>query len=441
MKKRFTHYGRNLLVLAAALLTCQTGYAQFTPGEGESLPTFTPFTEVPNKISGFFVRHSQRENNTFYTGTRNEVELNFPEPSAFGAETYTLQYSTDNGSHWNNYQYNGTDLTSNYNNFTLNFDAEYKLRLLVNGGPKNGYTSNEVYAPLSSIDTRFAGWGLDESFYLSGIMSPNIGRGILASFTVKKLSDDSAINGFLSYQWYRVNPVTFEMTAIPDSTNLSYTTTIADAGYQLLIKATGDGINVGGFVQLLVTSPNIVANRAFVSNITGSGFTLNLYKSVSGLTSEQLQFFDKDSNPVSINSVTQGSNAAIYNIAATLDVSKSPYYLTNVSGFWNIVTIMGEGQFVMSMPGVSIDFTTGIKTLKETDFNIYPIPAIDFVNFRLNCEVSHAEILSLNGQSIVKTLINNNEGKMNTSGLNNGIYLLRLVTSNGVMIKKFEVFR
>ncbi|MFA6581214.1 MAG: T9SS type A sorting domain-containing protein, partial [Paludibacter sp.] len=154
-----------------------------------------------------------------------------------------------------------------------------------------------------------------------------------------------------------------------------------------------------------------------------------------------LQFFDKDSNPVSINSVTQGSNAAIYNIAATLDVSKSPYYLTNVSGFWNIVTIMGEGQFVMSMPGVSIDFTTGIKTLKETDFNIYPIPAIDFVNFRLNCEVSHAEILSLNGQSIVKTLINNNEGKMNTSGLNNGIYLLRLVTSNGVMIKKFEVFR
>jgi len=442
MKKKFTSYGRNLLILAIVLLTSQTGYAQFTPGEDGSLPAFTPFTEIPGKFPGLIVTDSHRHNDIFFNGiqyTSAVVDLSFPEPSTIGADTYTLQFSADNGSTWNNYQYYGADVTSNYNNFSLSFDAEYKLRLLVNGGPKDRYTSNEVYAPISGIETRFAGWGLDESFYLSGVMSPNIGRGILASFIVKKLSDDSAIDGFLSYQWYRVNPVTFEMTAIPDATQLGYTTTIADAGYKLLIKATGDGINVGGFAQLLVSSPNTVANNAFVSNITGNGFTLNLYKSVSGLTIDLLKLFDKDSNPVTINSVTQGSNSAIYNIAVNLDISKSPYYLTNISSFWNIVTIMGEGQFIMSMPGVMFDFTTGIKSLKESDINIYPIPAIDFVNFRLNCVVYNAEILGLNGQSIIKTSINNNEGKINTSELNNGIYLLRLVTSNGVMMKKFEI--
>lgn len=441
MKKRFTHYARNLLFLAISLMSWQTANAQFTPWDGGSLPVFTPFAQAAGKIGGLIVTSSQRENNTFYTGTRTIVDLNFPEPSTIGADTYTLQFSTDNGSTWNNYHYYGADVTTNYNNFSLSFDAEYKLRLLVNGGPKNGFTSNEVSAPLSGIDTRFAGWNLDESFYLSGIMSPNIGRGILTSFTVKKLSDDSTVPGFLTYQWYRVNPVTFEMTAIPDSTKLSYTTTIADAGYKLLIKATGDGINVGGFEQIMVASPNIVANKAFVSNISITGFTLNLYKAISGLTANDLMLTDKDNNNIPVSLVTQGSNAAIYNIAATMDVNKSPYYLINLSNFWNIVSLIGEGGFIMSMPGVSIDFTTGFKSLKESDLNIYPLPAIDFVNFKLNLTISQAEIIGLNGQIYSKNSINKNEGRIDVSTLSNGIYFLRLFSSEGVITKKIEVLK
>lgn len=441
MKKKFTHYGRNLLFLAISLMSWQTGNAQFTPGEGGSLPAFTPFAQVAGKIGGLIVTSSQRENNTFYTGTRTIVDLSFPEPSTLGADTYTLQFSTNNGSTWNNYQNYGVDATTNYNNFSLSFDAEYKLRLLVNGGPKNGFTSNEVSAPLSGIDTRFAGWNLDESFYLSGVMSPNIGRGILASFTVKKLSDESTISGSLSYQWYRVNPVTFEMTAIQDSTKLSYTTTIADAGYKLLIKATGDGINVGGFAQILVSSPNLAANKAFVNNISTAGFTLNLYKAISGLTANDLMLSDKDNNVIPVSSVTQGSNAAIYNIAATMDVNKSPYYLINISNFWNIVSLLGEGNFVMSMPGVMFDFTTGIKSLNERDLNIYPLPTVDFLNFKLKRIVSQAEIIGLNGQIYFKTSINKNEGKIDVSTLSNGIYFLRLVSSEGVITKKIEVLK
>ena len=89
-------------------------------------------------------------------------------------------------------------------NFSLSPDASYTFRLLANGGPKNGFTSNEVLASLSGIDTRFAGWSLDENMFLTGIMAPNIGRGLEAGFTVRKLSDDSDVTGHLTYQWFKI---------------------------------------------------------------------------------------------------------------------------------------------------------------------------------------------------------------------------------------------
>ena len=436
MKKTFTQLGKTLLFLTIALFSWQSSMCQFTPGEGGSLPDFTPITGVTGKIGGLYVRSTERENNYFYTGTRTIVELRFPAPLEFGATSYTLQFSSDNGATWQNYQYGG-DLTTTGNNFSLTFDAAYKLRLLVNGGTKDGYTSNEVLLTLSAIDTRFAGWSLDESMFLTGIITPYIGRGIQASFIVKKLSDDSAINGFLSYQWYRVNPLTYETTAISGATNLTYTTTVADAGYLLLIRATGDEINVGGYAQILVSSRNIVPNKAFISNLSNSGFTLNLIKTVSNFTASDLSIYDKDANPVLISSLTQGANAAIYNISSTLDIAKGPFFLQNNSIFWHLVSSLFGDQ--MMMEGVSFNLTTGMNDIHENTLNIYPIPAINAVNFKASTKINQAIIMSINGAVLLQSNINSNEGTLNTSELSNGIYFLRLITSNGVLTRKIQI--
>lgn len=109
---------------------------------------------------------------------------NFPLLRTIGANSYTVQISANNGQSWTNYQHAYEDLILNRDNFSLSPDASYTFRLLANGGPKNGFTSNEVLASLSGIDTRFAGWSLDESMFLTGIMAPNIGRGLEAGFTV-----------------------------------------------------------------------------------------------------------------------------------------------------------------------------------------------------------------------------------------------------------------
>jgi len=438
--KKSTLFGKSLLFLTIALCAYQNGFAQFTPGEGGSIPIFTPFDSVPGKVGCLFVKSSQRENNYFYSGTRPVVDLQFTAPSTYGATSYTLQYSDNDGVNWHNYQNNGSDLTTTGDNFSLNFDMSYKLRLLLNGGSKNGYTSNEVYAPLSGIDTRFAGWNFDESFYISGVMSPNVGRGLQASFIVRKLADESNVNGFMTYQWYRVNPVTYEMTAIPGATTLTDTTTMADAGYYIMIKATGDGVNVGGFVQVMSFTKSVAPNKASVSNVTNGGFTLNLYKTVSSITVSDLTLYDKNYDIVALNAVTKNANSAIYGIAAPLDTANSPYHLQNNSEYWHIVSSMFGGEMMMET-GVNFEYkiATGITEVNASNLSVYPVPAKDQVNFKLNNTINQASIIDVNGQELIQSAINNNKGSLNTSGLNNGIYFLRLESPTGVLTKKFHI--
>ncbi|MDD4968287.1 MAG: T9SS type A sorting domain-containing protein [Paludibacter sp.] len=443
MKNLVTLSGRTTLLLVLTLCFWQNGLSQFIPGEGGSIPAFTPFTVIPGKVSGLYVQSSDRENIFFSTGTRPLVNLSFPYPTDYGATSYTLQFSTDNGATWGNYQFNGADLTTTGNNFSLNFAGDYTLRLLVNGGTYNGYTSNEVTAPLSGIDTKFNGWSLDESETLTGIMAPFVGRGLAASFIVNKLSDGSPVTGYLTYQWYRINPVTSEAIAINGATSLNYTTTLEDVGYRLMIRATGDGVNVGGFAQIMSGQRTVIPNKSFITNLSSTGFTLNLFKTVSGLTIDGLWLYDYSSHPVVINSLTQGANAAIYNVGATLDFLNGPFYLnTAIPNFWCITTeISAGGLFTITMEGVVIDFTAGTTELPVDGLSIYPIPASNGVNFKVGVHIRQAELITLNGAIAVQSAINSKFGSLNTSTLSSGIYFLRLTTDNGVMNRKIEIKR
>jgi len=279
--------------------------------------------------------------------------------------------------------------------------------------------------------------------FITGVMSPFIGCGIDVSFTVRKLVDDTPVNGFLSYQWYRVNPATYEMTVIPGATNLRYITTAADAGYILSIIATSDGVNVGGSCQLMVQSRNIYPNKVFLTNKTNTGFAINMYKNVSGFSAADFEIYDKDNNLISVTSVTQGQNAAIYNVTAALDVAKNPFIMRSKSPNWSMVTSMMEGGMHgdMFMEAVNIDLTTGLNA-PTTNFSVYPSPAKNELNFVHNNIVSEAVILNMSGQTISKEFVNKMQGVLNTSELSNGFYLLKLISANGkTTLRKFQILK
>ncbi|WP_291300852.1 cell wall-binding repeat-containing protein [Desulfosporosinus sp. BICA1-9] len=343
-----------------ALLTpAQANGSDFTPGVGGALPTFVPFASENNKIGGLYVDRNHKYVTMILSGNPiidHIVEMKFLPPQDFGATGYTLQYSSDNGVGWANYSNVATESATQDNFSIKNPGGDYQYRLLVVGGNSAGYTSNIIEAPSPSVVTRFTGYGLDESMVISGVMAPFIGRGLTASFTATQYVSDADdlvyTDRYMTYQWFRVNPVTYEMTVIPGATNLTYVTTAADAGYHFIVRATGDGEKVGGYLQILAGRDNVVPNKAFISNVTNTGFTLNLHKTVSSLAVGDLILRDKDNAIVPIISVTAGANNAVFNILANINQENGPFRLQNNSGFWQIVSVVAGGH--MMTEGVEV---------------------------------------------------------------------------------------
>ena len=80
--------------------------------------------------------------------------------------------------------------------------------------------------------------------------------------------------------------------------------------------------------------------------------------------------------------------------------------------------------------------TTGIKNYSEsqTSIALYPNPSNSAITVLTNEIITSAEIISYTGQKI-KTEINNS--KIDISALNNGCYVLQLITPKGIATKTF----
>jgi predicted 3-demethylubiquinone-9 3-methyltransferase (glyoxalase superfamily) len=314
-----------------------TKTAPFTAGLGGTIGTYTDFVTIPNTFSGFYV--SKNDRGFLGGGTCAVVEMAFPVPSDIGATSYTLQYYNDAESIWENFS-NTPSTTAN--NLTLYISKTYKFRLLADNGDVSNTVDVTPAAPVSgesTYSTYFQNWGLDQSCDITGTMSPWVHRGLRASFIVTKLDGDNAgsiIENALNYQWYRVNPATFEMTPIAGATSLTYQTVSDDIGYWLMIRATGDGVNAGGFLQMLSMDGVLEPNKAYLSNITANGFVLNLDKATTtALTQTDLVLTDGNNNPVMISDVEQ-INAYTYSIEADIASTGYSFWLTNNSPFWRI---------------------------------------------------------------------------------------------------------
>lgn len=321
--------------------------ADFVPGAGGSIPAIAPFQAIPNQLAGLWVRKSDRETDFAGYPTRRILELNFSAPSTQGASSYNLQYSIDGTTHWTDSSISTTINTQD--NFSFNPVESCFYRLVVVGGPKNNYTSNVVWAALTSVDTRFSQYG--SSDYSSAIQSPWVGYGMTATFEAKNNSDGSVVSGGLTYQWYRVNPQTYEMTPITGATGLTYITTMEDVGGWLLFcRATGDELAVGGCVQIKVGGPVKIKNKSFTSNVSASGFRLNLDMSLPSLAPADLQLSYQNGLEtviLPITSITPVAGNASFDIAVAVPTAAQTLTLRNTSSVWVLGAEMHMGPIMV----------------------------------------------------------------------------------------------
>jgi hypothetical protein len=412
--------------------------AQFAAGEGGALPTFPTFTAPANTFPGFVIRSSGRSNNVFTPGTYAVLDMECINSESLETDSLILQ--SDAGGSWQDTRVRVTPSWSSISYEPLQ-SCNYRLR--AKGGKLDGYTSNVQHGLYCSVNSHYSNTHMDESMFITGIMVPWIGRGISTSFEFKNIIDQSVLpNTALSYQWYRINPLSFEGTAIVGATTTDYVTTIDDAGYKLAIVATGDQITIGGFYQFISSWNNSVPNKGFITNATVTGFTLNLFKTVTELKKEEL-ILNGDNGQVEITAVRKGDNDAIYHIDVPLANNVS-YYLSNNNAFWKICEemVFGEpgSQHSHLMEAISFSLLQTNETeVTDSGLRLHVDSESRSIWYAANQQIHSITVFDTSGKRI---MVQNNSGKngnLSVANLADGIYIVKMLTENGSITRKIKL--
>jgi len=331
----------------------------FVPGSGGTIPEFTPSMAPPETFSGLYVERNHRWP-SLAGGTSPEVDMYFTAAQELGGTGYALQYLDTDDLKWKSYHgFETSSATSN--NFSISYAGTTSFRLLMIGGPMDGYTSNEVTVTAPTVPTYFSYRGLT-GFY------PYLGETFVAEAAAQRISDDQTVSPiYLGYQWYRVDPVTYEMEAIAGATSRDYEVQEEDIGHALLFRADGDGINIGGFTQIWVPwsndTPQTIkySNKAFISDVTSDGFILNLYMNVpAALSPDDLELYaygpSAPSEPLQIESVSfvPGSQSRLVVAVDIPETGITSLWLTGGTVHWGIVSSNYGHGFIQ--PNVVYDF-------------------------------------------------------------------------------------
>ena len=111
-------------------------------------------------------------------------------------------------------------------------------------------------------------------------------------------------------------------------------------------------------------------------------------------------------------------------------------------------TEIGEFQYWFWMypnyiliDNITITEGNGIENFSEDNVSIYPNPANNVVNVNATSNINTVEIFNMMGQKVAAFDANDTNVQINTTSLNNGMYMMRITTENGVSNQKFTVAR
>jgi len=86
------------------------------------------------------------------------------------------------------------------------------------------------------------------------------------------------------------------------------------------------------------------------------------------------------------------------------------------------------------------DITTGInEIISDEDIQVYPNPADDVVSIRSPEQIRMVNVFNQSGQIVYSGTANSNLYQFSTSDLNAGLYLFRIVTTEGITTRRIIV--
>ena len=104
------------------------------------------------------------------------------------------------------------------------------------------------------------------------------------------------------------------------------------------------------------------------------------------------------------------------------------------------INCVSNDAFIFMVDDISINTTTtGVNTLSENNVNIYPNPTTGILNITGVDNFNQIQVLDISGK-IVKS-INNYTNSINVSNLTKGNYIIKIVTDNSVITKRFTLIK
>jgi len=281
-----------------------------------------------------------------------------------------------------------------------------------------------------------------------------VGTGTEGMIIAMDFADDGYLYGpsLSPDSLYKINPATGATTLIgPTGIDLNYG---QDVSYdlednKLYTIACGAAPNKFGTYNLTTGAFTEIADKGtdqyatfVITKIPSSTATDILTFGFNALSPAVVGTVDAVNHTVALT-VPYGTNVTALVPTITLSAGATVDPLTGVAQNFTtpvIYTVTAQDGITTQAWTVTVAIVVGVSDINASEnANIYPIPANDIVNVKMNTTINQIDIININGQVLLQSVINNNEVALNTSKLINGIYFLRIVTSNGVMMKKILI--
>ena len=90
---------------------------------------------------------------------------------------------------------------------------------------------------------------------------------------------------------------------------------------------------------------------------------------------------------------------------------------------------------------VMLDITPNVPETEDISLNIYPNPVRGNLHIKADIEIQSVQLVDLLGQVVYSSMVNDMMHEVNVSGLNNGIYIVQILTNEGIITHRVNVSR
>ncbi len=96
--------------------------------------------------------------------------------------------------------------------------------------------------------------------------------------------------------------------------------------------------------------------------------------------------------------------------------------------------------FQIRLDAITVEGTpVGIDELEDNIVQLFPNPAVDRLTLRSQGNIDSVEIYNITGHKVYDAAVGATESVINVSGLSNGMYIMRVLTEDGIEHHKFQI--